>query len=438
MRGDELVMFLYGDLSGLCRGRAFPVHDLEERLRSGVGWVPADQALTPLGPIADPNPWGPIGDLRLMPDPATEVRVDLWPEVSPLHFFVCDATGTDGSPWGACPRILLKQALARLEDEAGLRLMSGFEQEFHVSGLPDTPGPGFSMEALRQVEPLGPMVMAALREAGAEPEMFLPEYGPGQYEVTCSPAEGVAGADRALIIREVVREVARRMGLRASFAPIVDPEGVGNGVHIHLSLTDMDGAPVTYDPSRPGRVSEVAGRFVAGVLHHLPALVALTAPSVVSYLRLTPHRWSAGYVVFGERNREAAIRIAPVVEIGGKEPAAQFNLEYRPADAAASPHLSLAAIVLAGLQGIREEMADPPLVGCDPAELTEEERSRLGAARLPDSLGAALEALEADEVVRSWFSKDLWDCYLSLKRTEISLLEGLEPREQCERYLRVY
>lgn len=438
MPGDELVMFLYGDLSGLSRGRAFPVEQLDARLKTGVGWVPADQALTPLGPIADPNPWGPMGDLRLMPDPATEVRVDLWPEVSPLHFFVCDATETDGSPWDSCPRVLLKRALADMERETGLRVVSGFEQEFLVFGLPGEPAPGFSMEALRRVEPLGPMVMAALREAGQEPEMFLPEYGINQYEVTCRPAQGVAGADRALIIREIVREVARRMGLRASFAPIADPQGVGTGVHIHLSFALADGTQMTYDPSRPGGVSEMAGRFAAGVLRHLPALVALTAPSVVSYLRLTPHRWSAGYTAFGERNREAAIRITPIVETTGADPSAQFNLEYRPADAAASPHLSLAALVLAGLQGIREELPDPPLVNVDPASLTDEERDRLHVHRLPSSLNEALDALEADEVVRSWFPKDLWDCYLSLKRTEIALLEGLEPRERCERYLSVY
>lgn len=437
MPGEGLVMFLYSDLSGLNRGRAFPTGDLEERMRTGVGWVPADQALTAFGPIADPNPWGPIGDLRLLPDPETEVRVDLWPDIAPLHFFLCDAVNTDGSDWDACPRILLKRAAEDLEREAGLRLAAAFEQEFHLSGI-DHPGPGFSMEAHRLVEPLPSMLGRALAEGGLEPETILPEYGEAQFEVNCRPAEGVHGADRAAAIREVVREVARRLGHRASFTPIVDPEGVGNGVHIHFSLMDQDGRPVAYDPERPGRVSEVAGRFVAGIVRHLPALVALTAPSVVSYLRLTPHRWSAGYTCFGERNREAAVRIAPTVEMGAGDPAAQFNLEYRAADAAASPHLALAAILLAGLQGIREKLPDPPLVNEDPAGLSEAERERLGVRRLPGSLEEALEALEGDDVVRSWFSKDLWDCYLSLKRTELSLLKEADPREACQRYLRVY
>lgn len=438
MTGEELVALLYSDLSGLARGRAVPARDLAERLEVGVGWVPADQALTPLGPIAEPNPWGPIGDLRLLPDPSTEVRVDLWPEVSPMHFLLCDATEMDGSGWAACPRVLLKRALDDLRSEMGLRLVASFEHEFQLLGLPGLPGPGFSMEALRRAEPFGPMVMAALQEAGQQPETFLPEYGPWQYEVTCRPAEGVAAADRATIVRELVREVARRMGLRASFAPIIDPDSVGNGVHVHLSFIDVDGESMTYDESRAGRVSDVAGHFAAGIIRHLPALIALTAPSVVSSLRLTPHRWSAGYVVFGERNREAALRIAPGIEIPGHSPATQLNLEYRAADAAASPYLALAAVVLAGLQGLRESLPDPPLVNVDPATLSDTERRTLGASRLPTSLPAALQALEADQVVRSWFPGDLWDCYLSMKRTEIDLLDGLDPREQCSRYANVY
>jgi glutamine synthetase len=439
MKGEELVAFLHSDVSGLNRGRSVPFSELEKRLATGVGWVPADQALTPFGPIAEPNPWGPLGDLRLLPDRHTQVRVDLWEETSsPLHFFLCDAVKTDGSAWDSCPRTLLKQALARLEREAGFRLVASFEQEFLLEGPVGRPGPGFSFEAQRLVEPFGPLLIDALRQASLEPEMFLPEYGPAQYEVPCAPAEGVAAADRAAAMRELTREVARRLGFRASFAPMADPEGVGNGVHIHLSLVDLDGRPVFYDPDRPGGLSLAGARFAAGVLEHLPALCAFTAPSVISYLRLSPHRWSAGFGCLSERNREATIRIPPLVELANGDPARQFNLEFRAADAAACPHLALAVLVLAGLRGLREELREPAFVEGDPSELREVERRRLDIRPLPSSLAEALEALEADTVVRSWFSQDLWDCYLSVKRTEISLLDGAEPREACERYLRVY
>jgi glutamine synthetase len=435
--GEKLVGFLHSDLSGLNRGRSVPVSELESRLEAGVGWVPADQALTPFGPIAEPNPWGSTGDLRLLPDRFTEVRVDL-PDVSPLHFFLCDAANTDGSPWNSCPRTFLKDALDRLERESGLYLVASFEHEFLLRGPDLEVGPGFSFEAQRLVEPFGPMVMAALRQADLGPETFLPEYGPGQFEIPCSPAPGVTAADGAAAMREVVREVARRLGYTASFAPMGDPDGVGNGVHVHMSLVDTEGRPVFYDPDRRGGMSATAARFAAGILEHLPALCAFTAPSVVSYLRLGPHHWSAGFGSISERDREATIRIPPLVEIGHSDPARQFNLEFRAADAAACPHLALAVLVLAGLRGIEDGLPEPHLMEGDPSELDEEERSRLGIRPLPNSLGEALDALESDEVVRSWFSRDLLDCYLSLKRTEISLLDGAEPEEACERYLRVY
>ena len=104
MRAEELVGFLHSDISGLNRGRSILLAELHELLVTGVGWVPADGALTPFGPIAEPNPWGALGDLRLLPDKDTAVRVDLWDEVSPLHFYLCDAANTDGSPWDSCPR----------------------------------------------------------------------------------------------------------------------------------------------------------------------------------------------------------------------------------------------------------------------------------------------------------------------------------------------
>jgi glutamine synthetase len=435
MCGEELVGFLHCDLSGLNRGRSVPASELESRLEGGVGWVPADQALTPFGPIAEPNPWGSTGDLRLLPDAATEARVDLWDEVSPLHFFLCDAANTDGSPWDSCPRTFLKDALARLERETGLRLVTSFEQEFVLRGPTLETGPGFSFEAQRLVEPFGPLAMAALGQAGIEPEVFLPEYGEGQFEIPCAPARGLTAADRAAATREVVREVARRLGYMASFAPMADPEGVGNGVHVHMSFVDREGRPVSYDPEGPGGLSATAARFAAGILEHLPALCAFTAPSVISYLRLGPHHWSAGFGYVGERDREATIRVPPLAK---GDPAPQFNLEFRAADAAACPHLALAVLVLAGLRGIEEDLPEPHIVEGDPSELDEEERRRLGLRSLPNSLEEALGALESDAVVRSWLSKDLLNCYLSLKRTEISLLDGANQKEACERYLSVY
>jgi glutamine synthetase len=421
--GDELVAFLYADLSGLCRGRAVPQRRLAGAMAAGVGWVPADQAITPLGPLAEPNPWGSLGDLRLVPDASTETRVALWPDVPPLHFLLCDARTPDGEPWDACPRALLRGALAALEGEHGLRLRAAFEQEFVLQGHTAAPSPPFSYEALRAAEPLGRELAAALRLAGLELENFLPEYGDDQFEITIAPRRALAAADAAAIVRELVRETARRHGWRATFTPIVDPAGAGSGAHVHLSFA---GAAM-HDPARPGELSVPGGRFAAGVLAHLPALCAVGAPVPVSYLRLRPHRWSAGGACLAAGNREAALRIPSAVTFAGRDAAEQTRLELRVADGACSPHFLLALVVLAGLEGLRDELA-PAEVATDFAP----------DGALPGSLGEALDAFERDPLVRAAVPAALREGYVAMKRLEISLVDGLTDAEACARYARAY
>ncbi|MDX6567609.1 MAG: glutamine synthetase [Gaiellales bacterium] len=430
--GEELVSLVTCDLAGLVRGRSIPLADLERRLEIGVGWVPANQSISAFGDLAEPNPWGSVGDVRLLPDAGTLVRLDRWPGVAPLHLVLCDIAEVDGSDWDACGRTFLRGSLERLQQHAGVWINAAFEHELVL----DSPGPApaaFSLEAQRTAEPFGSQVMAALREAGVEPEMFLPEYGDRQFEIPVAAAAGVAAADRSVVLKEVVREVARRLGRRVSFAPLHDPEGVGTGTHIHISLVDEAGRSLGYDPARAGGLSLIAGRFAAGVLRHLPAVLALTAPSPHSYARLVPHRWSAAAAVLGERNREAALRICPVVPLGGMTAQAQIHLEFRAADATASPYLALGALVSAGLEGIREELEPPPVVQAgQPIEL---ERSQNA---MPRSLAEALEALESDAVARAWLAPRLLDTYLGLKRLELSLVSDLELEEVCRLYASVH
>ena len=435
---DELVAFLYPDVSGLSRGRAVPFRDLERRMATGIGWVPADQAMTVFGPLGHPNPWGSMGDLRLVPDPDTRVRVDLWPDAPALHFMFCEARTLDGAPWNACPRVLLREALQRLEAETGLRLWAAFEHEFVLQGHSLTPPPAFTMEALRLAEPFGAHLSAALRLAGQELDTFLPEYGDDQFEVTCAPLEGLAAADAASTVRELVREVARRHGWRANFAPLQRPDGSGNGLHVHMSLRDREGRPVMHDSARPGGLSVVAGRFAAGVLARLAPLCAVAAPTAVSYLRLVPHRWSAGWASLGAGDREAALRIPTPTTFGGGSAADQTRLEFRAADGACSPHFALALIVLAGLEGIRGELDPPPVQTEETDSLADEERQRRGIGVMPGSLEEAVTAFEEDELVRAEVSEDLRAGYVALKRMELSLLDGVTPEDACARYAAVY
>jgi glutamine synthetase len=433
----ELVSLVCCDLGSIVRGRALPASELGGRLEVGVGWVPANHSLTPLGRLAEPNPFGSTGDLRLLPDPDTHVRIEAAGDDSLLELMLCDITETDGQPWECCPRRFLRDALGALQDELGLRLMASFEHEFQL--LLDAPSaPPFSLEAQRRAEPFASQLMGALIEAGVQPELIFPEYAPHQFEVPVEPAEGLAAADRSVVLKEVVREIARRHGLRASFAPLLDPADAGNGVHIHLSLLDAAGRPSLYDAARPACLSELGERFAAGILLHAGALSALTAPSPSSAARLQPHRWSAGAVCLGQRNREALLRIPPLLALAGAEEAPQLRLEYRGADAAANPYLALGALVRAGLDGVRGELPAPPILDRDPARLDEDEAARYGVGALPASLEDSLQALAQDDTARGWMTPLLYDAYLSVKRAELEAVAALDLGEVCRRYAAVY
>ena len=437
IKAEELVTFVTTDIAAITRGRAVSAADLPGALSKGVGWVPANLSLTPFDEIASPNPFGSSGDLRLMPDPEAGVRVEGIGGRTPLHFYHSDITNLDGTPWEGCVRSMLKAAVADLET-FGLRVVSAFEHEFQILGATWPAAPSFSLTAQRRADPFGPVLMAALAAAGCAPECFLPEYGRDQFEIVCRPSGALQAADRAVTIREITRELAATMGWQASFCPKTDPNGVGNGVHIHLSLNDLDGNPVTFDAARPGRLSVNAGAFAAGIVRHMAALTALAAPSAVSYQRLKPHHWSASWTTLGEKDREATLRICPTSERPGYDPSSAFNMEFRAADATASPHLALAMLIRAGIEGVKAGLDAPLIVTGDPDEMSSDERSRLGIRRLPTSLPEALAALEADKVVCGWMSPTFLDCWKGMRLKELEIVAGLDDAALCRRYAGVY
>jgi glutamine synthetase len=432
-----LVALVCCDLGSIVRGRSVPSAELGEHLRAGVSWVPANHALTPLGPVAEPNPFGSTGDLRLLPDADTHVQVGAPDGESALELVLCDIVETDGEPWECCPRSFLRESLRELERELGATLVASFEHEFQLL-LDSPPALPFTLDAQRRVAPFPTRVMHALLEAGVEPERFFAEYAPHQFEIPVATAEGVASADRSVVLREVVREVARRQGMRASFAALLDPTQAGNGVHIHLNLLDASGSSLLYDAAAPACLSELGGRFAAGILLHARALSALTAASPVSGARLAPHRWSAGAVCLAQRNREALLRLPPLLELAGADPAGQLHIEYRGADATANPYIALGAIVRAGVEGVRAQLPAPAILDRDPAQLDTEDAQRFGVGALPATLEESLQALAGDASARGWMTPLLYDAYVSVKRAELDASRGVELEELCGRYGAIY
>ncbi|OLF54399.1 glutamine synthetase family protein [Pseudomonas chlororaphis] len=441
LRPVAMTTLLTTDLIGVSRGRSFPSDELDSYASAGCGWVPANSALTPQDSIAEPNPWGARGDLRLIPDLASRVLVGNGPDASasPLDFIHADLCETDGQPWAACPRTLLRNEVQRYASDLGLQINAAFEHEFNLrDALVQPERLAFSLQAQRQGADFGGWLLAALRAAGVEPEMFLPEYGKHQYEITCRPTLGVAAADRAVNVREITREIARQLGHGVSFAPKTGEKAVCNGVHLHLSLQDLDGAPVLYDEHSANGLSRLGRQWAAGVLKYLPALCAFSAPTPISYARLQPHHWSASYACLGQRNREASLRICPTVSIGGRPVAPQYNLEFRALDATASPHLAMAALLIAGRLGIEQGLLLRATTDEVPHDLSAEQRQERGILALPASLPQALDCLRNCPELLHAIPAPLLDTYFAVKHQEVKLTEHLTPAELCEHYANLY
>ena len=430
-----LIFAATSDLAGKVRGKAFPADQLDKRLARGVGWTPTNVQITCFDSIAD-SPFGALGDLLLIPDAAAEVKLRLGDTTE--HFMLGDIVTLEGEPWELCTRSILKSALKRLRDIAGVHLVAAFEHEFQIKGDPTLKNQGYGREGFELQRKLCEALMAALAENGLEPDSIMKEYGHNQYEVVVGPSQGVRAADEAVILRELTRSVARSFGEAATFTPIRNVTSVGNGVHIHMSFVDNAGEPVGYDEHGPCGMSELTSAFAAGVLTYLPSILALTAPSVISYERLTPHRWSAAFNNLGFRDREASLRVCPVTTRDPASIARQFNIEYRAADAAASPYIALAAIVHAGAQGIADGLNAPSPTEEDLSLLPPEILAERGFVRLPQTLETALEAFQSNPIVTGWFGTEFAGVYVAHKTAEIDAVRDLETAGKCAAYEGTY
>jgi len=438
VKREPLVFICTSDIAGKLRGKAIPAAAIADGAEAQVGWTPTNVQITCLNSIAE-TPYGALGDLLLIGDPAAWARVDFEDGGPVEDFMLGDVRHLDGSAWECCTRAILRGALERLEAVAGASVFGAFEHEFHLPERIPAKGEGYALTAFRSERAFCEAMFAALAAGGIEPETVMKEYGPNQFEITVRPTSGVSIADRAALLRDIVRASGERSGRRVSFAPLVEPNGIGNGVHIHLSFRGAgDGRPMTYDPAGPHGMSALTGAFIAGVLKHLPAILCFLAPSVVSYRRLVPHRWSAAFDNLGAQDREAAVRICPVRRFEGDDPAPRFNFEVRACDAAASPHLALAAVIHAGVSGVEEGLAPPRATEEDLSLLSPADLAARGFRRLPGSLSAALEELDRSEAVRGWFPGRFVDIYVAHKRHEAAALAELTEEALCATYQQAY
>ncbi|GIW09802.1 MAG: glutamine synthetase [Dehalococcoidia bacterium] len=427
------MRFLWTDNAGLIRAKAVHTVFLERYLEGEtVGITAAAPALPVMyDAVAPGSGLTPAGETFLRPDWETFVLLPYAPGWASVR---CDLWGEEG-PWAYCPRTFLQRMVAEAADH-GLRLMGAFENEFYLlrpDGTPLDRTVFAQASALDGASAVLVAIAAALEAQGVLVEQVYAESGGGQFEMPVRFADALAAADHQVVFRETVRAVARQHDLIATLLPKPWPDRAGSGAHLHFSLWRGD-ENLTADPADPQRLSPVMANFCAGILTHLPALMALTTPSHNSYKRFLPHFWSGAFTCWGYGNREGAIRVPASLRPGTP----LSNVELKTSDQTANPYLSLGAVIAAGLDGIRQGLTLPEPVAIDPADLPEEERAARGIRRLPTSLGEAIAALEQDQVLLTALGPDLARAYLAVRRMEWEGLRDLPHEEETALLLERY
>ncbi|HLN06667.1 MAG TPA: glutamine synthetase family protein [Acidimicrobiales bacterium] len=426
--GVEAVALTYVDNSGITRVKAVPTAKLKSAVTSGVGMSPVfDVMMLDDSVTASGTSTGPVGDLRLYPDLRRLVELAAQPGWA---WAPVDRRSQTGEAHPQCHRSFA----ARMTERAaarGLAASMSFELEWVLDAgdgddfVPAAAGPAYGMTRLIERSDYLRELLHALARQSVTVEQIHPEYAAGQYEVSVAHSDPVGAADDSVLVRQTIRAVGSRLGLRTSYSPSVVAGTVGNGCHLHVSLW-RDGRNMFTGGDGPHGLSQEAEAFTAGVLEELPALCAIGAPSVASYLRLVPQHWAGAFRCWGLENREAAVRL--VTGTRGHE-GRGANAEVKSFDASANPYLVVGAVLAAGLAGIAGGLRLGPEVSVDPASLDDGERARLGVSRLPTSLGEALEHYEKSEILAEALGHELYETIAAVRRAEIELFAAASPDE---------
>jgi glutamine synthetase len=437
--GLRLVRFLYCDNDGIIRGKSAGIANLKERLETGIGLTVAMQAFTMLDHLASVDGMGPVGEIRLVPDPTTFAIAPYAPHTGTV---LVDMQTLDGQPYAADGRGFLKRMIARAADDHDLSLVAAFEPEWSLAVKngeqfsPIDDSGCFTSTGMNMAAPIIDEIVAALESEGLTVEQYYAELGWGQQELSIRHAPALQAADHHIIYRETVRGVALKHGRYASFAPKPWGDQAGNGCHLHFSGWNVDQSVNRfYDASGEFNLSTLARQFMAGILDHLPALVALTCASVNSYRRLQPQMWASAFRAWGPDNREGALRVASPFK--GHE-AESTNVELKSSDSSANPYIALGGVIVAGLDGIERRLTLPPPVTVDPYNLSDKERQAIGADRLPQSLEDAIGNLKRDATLTEALGERLATSYIAVKELDIEAFaaadEAFEFRQHIYKY----
>jgi glutamine synthetase len=378
-------------------------------------------------------------DMYLAPDPNSFAVFPWRPQPGRVARLICDVLNPDGTPFSGDPRYVLKRALKKAADMGYDKFNVGPECEFFLF-LTDSEGkPTIKTHDNAGYFDLGPVdlgedarrnICLALEEMGFEIEASHHEVAPGQHEIDFKYQDALTTADNVMTFKMVVKTMAQRNGLHATFMPKPIFGINGSGMHTNVSLY-KDGKNAFYDENDPLKLSQEAYWFIGGIIKHIKAITAITNPLVNSYKRLVPDYEAPVYIAWSARNRSPLIRI----------PAAKgeaTRLELRSPDPSCNPYLAFAVILAAGLDGIKNRIQPPPPMDKNIFRMSREERMKEGIDSLPASLEEAINEMEKSELIRETLGEHIFTKYIEAKRKEWEDYRTKITPWEIEHYLTKY
>ena len=425
-QGVHTLLVQFTDVHGVAKGKLVPLEHLRGVLCEGAGFSGPSIWGTGLARTGARSEYYARGD-------AATAQPMPW---MPGYARIVGDGFVGGEPFEACPRQVLRRALARLA-ERGWTLRTGIEPEFFLLKR-DAAGwrpfddddrldkPSYDLKSLPRQADFLRELHQALVACGIEVLQLDHEDSHGQFEVNFSYGDALASADRLMLFKMAAQSLAESRGAVFSMMPKPFADQPGSGMHFHVSLWDRDDRNLFAEARTP--LSQTARQFIGGVLAHAAALCAVAAPTVNSYKRLTVGEslsgttWAPAYVAHGPNNRTALVRTLP------------GRFEWRLPDASANPYLATAALIAAGLDGIDRRLDPGPDCTDDLFALPLPALRERGIALLPQQLGEALDALEADQVVRGALGDVLAREFVALKRDEVLAYSRHVSAWELDRY----
>ena len=377
-------------------------------------------------------------DMYLRPDLNTFTIFPWRPQQGKVARFICDIYRPDGTAYESDPRQVLENVIRETE-EMGYQFVVGPEFEFFLFHQDDDGTPTTTTHEKAGYFDLGPLdlgenarrdMVLTLEDMGIEIEASHHEMAPAQHEIDLKYEEALETADNMVTFRMVVKTIAKRHGLHATFMPKPKYGINGSGMHLNMSLS-RDGENIFSDENDEHGLSQEAYYFIGGLMKHIKAITFITNPLVNSYKRLVPGYEAPTYIAWSANNRTPLIRI-PESRRSGK------RIELRSPDASANPYLALAVCLAAGMEGIREKILPPKEISQNIFELNEEEKKALGIECLPGSLMEAVEEFEKDAFIQKVLGEELSQKFIKAKKAEYDRYRSQVSEWEMNEYLQKY